>query len=194
MVLPMTNHSTLPQPGDTPPPAPQQPAPAPQPARRSRAPWIIGGAVAGVLVLGGAVGAGVLIGRSDDDITVQRVTAADTTGRNDGGSPTGSATDTGPATGNDSATAAPADRSGADAVTDPAIAYSDDIELTGDTLTRAAIAALQAAGDDGVVTAAEYSDDPTHRYEVEVTRADGWETDVFLDENFQVVAVQPWHS
>ncbi|NKY23209.1 hypothetical protein [Cellulomonas denverensis] len=186
----MTNDTNLPQPGDTPPPAPRYAAPAPQPVRRSRAPWIIGGAVAGVLVLGGAVGAGVLIGRSDDDITVQRVTAADTTGQND----TGSTTGTGTGTGNDSATAAPADRSGADAITDPAIAYSDDIELTGDTLTRAAIAALQAAGDDGVVTAAEYSDDPTHRYEVEVTRADGWETDVYLDENFQLVAVQPWHS
>jgi hypothetical protein len=175
MVLPMDTHTPLTPPTDNPTPTtPRDPAPAPRPARR--APWIVGGALAGVLLLGGAVGAGVLLGRLDDRVTVQRTTAADTARQS----------------GTGAGAAPPVDGSAAGPVSEPAIASTDDIELTGDTLTRAASAALEAVGGDGVVTAAEYSDDPTHRYEVEVTRADGREADVYLDDEFQVVAVQPW--
>lgn len=43
------------------------------------------------------------------------------------------------------------------------------------------------------MTAAERSDDATHVYEVEVTRTDGTQMDVYLDDAFGVVAMETWH-
>ncbi len=73
----------------------------------------------------------------------------------------------------------------------------DSDNLTGTTLDRASQAALAEVGDAGArVTGAETSDhddDPDEAreageaYEVEVTRADGTEVDVSLDDSFQVV-------
>jgi len=59
-------------------------------------------------------------------------------------------------------------------------------ELTGSTLDRASKAALSETGG-GKVTDSERDDD-TGGYEVEVTKADGSEIDVQLDEQFQLLA------
>jgi uncharacterized membrane protein YkoI len=60
-----------------------------------------------------------------------------------------------------------------------------DRAITGDALRRASEAALKQTGG-GRVTDTEVGDDGSY-YEVEVTRADGSETDVHLDRNFRVV-------
>ena len=60
-----------------------------------------------------------------------------------------------------------------------------DTPITGDALARASEAALAFTGG-GTVTATEVGDEES-LYEVEVTLADGSQTDVQLDQNFVVV-------
>jgi hypothetical protein len=60
-----------------------------------------------------------------------------------------------------------------------------DVALTGDALQKASGAALAETGG-GRVTGTEVGDEESY-YEVEVTRADGSQVDVQLDENFAVV-------
>jgi uncharacterized protein YjdB len=70
-----------------------------------------------------------------------------------------------------------------------ATAQPDDGEgtpITGDALTKASAAALAFTGG-GTVTGTEVGDEES-LYEVEVTLADGSQTDVQLDQNFVVVA------
>ena len=70
-----------------------------------------------------------------------------------------------------------------------ATAQPDDGEgtpITGEALTKASQAALAFTGG-GTVTATEVGDEES-LYEVEVTRTDGSQVDVQLDENFVVVA------
>jgi hypothetical protein len=69
-----------------------------------------------------------------------------------------------------------------------ASAQPDDGEgtpITGDALTKASQAALAFTGG-GTVTGSEVGDEESY-YEVEVTLADGRQTDVQLDPNFVVV-------
>ncbi len=69
-----------------------------------------------------------------------------------------------------------------------ATAQPDDGEgppITGEALTRASQAALTFTGG-GTVTATEVGDEESY-YEVEVTKADGSQVDVQLNENFLVV-------
>jgi hypothetical protein len=69
-----------------------------------------------------------------------------------------------------------------------ATAQPDDGEgtpITGEVLTKASQAALAFTGG-GTVTATEVGDEESY-YEVEVTRADGSQVDVQLNENFLVV-------
>jgi hypothetical protein len=69
-----------------------------------------------------------------------------------------------------------------------AVAQPDDGEgtpITGDALTKASQAALAFTGG-GSVTGTEVGDEES-LYEVEVTLADGRQTDVQLDPNFVVV-------
>jgi hypothetical protein len=70
-----------------------------------------------------------------------------------------------------------------------ATAQPDDGEgtpITGEALTKASQAALAFTGG-GTVTATEVGDEES-LYEVEVTKADGSQVDVQLDENFVVVS------
>src|SRR4051812_24501995 len=60
-----------------------------------------------------------------------------------------------------------------------------DVPITGDALQKASDAALAETGG-GTVTGTEVSDEESY-YEVEVTRADGSQVDVQLDEHFAVV-------
>jgi uncharacterized membrane protein YkoI len=67
-------------------------------------------------------------------------------------------------------------------------AQPDDGEgtpITGEALTKASQAALTFTGG-GTVTATEVVDEESY-YEVEVTKSDGSQVDVQLDENFVVV-------
>jgi hypothetical protein len=69
-----------------------------------------------------------------------------------------------------------------------AAAQPDDGEgtpITGDALAQASQAALAFTGG-GTVTQTEVGDEESY-YQVEVTLADGRQTDVNLDERFQVV-------
>jgi uncharacterized membrane protein YkoI len=68
--------------------------------------------------------------------------------------------------------------------------WDNDIDdrLSGSTLEQASEAALAEVGD-GRVTDSERSDDPDHAYEIEITRENGQEVDVELDEDFGVVRV-----
>jgi uncharacterized membrane protein YkoI len=69
-----------------------------------------------------------------------------------------------------------------------AIATSDDdadVPITGDALAKASDAALQYTGG-GTVTDSEVGDEEGY-YEIEVTKADGTEVDVHLDQNFNVI-------
>jgi hypothetical protein len=61
----------------------------------------------------------------------------------------------------------------------------DEAPITGDALVRASEAALEHTGG-GRVSDTEVGDEES-LYEVEVTRADGSQVDVQLDENFNVV-------
>jgi uncharacterized membrane protein YkoI len=70
-----------------------------------------------------------------------------------------------------------------------ASAQPDDGEgtpITGEALTKASQAALAFTGG-GTVTATEVGDEESY-YEVEVTKADGSQVDVQLDENFVVLS------
>jgi len=191
-------------------PTPQQPAhhqaphqPSTQssgytaaPARPSRrAWWVAGGAAAGLALLGGGIGVGALVADARDEgtVVVQRAVEADvpaaaggTTADQGTGTATGTVPGTAPATGT-----APA--AGTAPATGTVRVDQDDIELAGTVLEQATAAALTAAGGEGVVTEAERSDDPTHAYEVEVTRADGTQMHVYLDAAFGVVATETWH-
>ncbi len=63
---------------------------------------------------------------------------------------------------------------------------ASDTAITGSALQQATDAALAHTGG-GTVTGTEV-DDEESKYEVEVTRADGSQIDVQLDENFEVVS------
>jgi hypothetical protein len=70
-----------------------------------------------------------------------------------------------------------------------ATAQPDDGEgtpITGEALTKASQSALAFTGG-GTVTGSEVGDEESY-YEVEVTRSDGSQTDVQLNENFVVVS------
>jgi uncharacterized membrane protein YkoI len=69
----------------------------------------------------------------------------------------------------------------------------DEHSLTGSTLDRASRAALTATGG-GKVTGSERDGENGATYEVEVTKADGGQVDVRLDDNFKVVVVEPDHE
>jgi uncharacterized membrane protein YkoI len=60
-----------------------------------------------------------------------------------------------------------------------------DVAITGDALQKASDAALAETGG-GRVTGSEVDDEESY-YEVEVTKADGGQVDVQLDEGFAVV-------
>jgi uncharacterized membrane protein YkoI len=68
----------------------------------------------------------------------------------------------------------------------------DDRAITGSALDRASEAALKATGG-GKVTETEVGDEESH-YEVEVTKADGSQTDVQLDRSFRVVGSETDHE
>jgi uncharacterized membrane protein YkoI len=65
----------------------------------------------------------------------------------------------------------------------------DGERLSGATLHRASAAALKATGG-GRVTETEHDSEDGATYEVEVTKADGSQVDVRLDESFNVVTVE----
>ncbi len=65
----------------------------------------------------------------------------------------------------------------------------DGAPLTGAALQRASAVALKAAGG-GRVTETEHDTEDGATYEVEVTKADGSQVDVRLDESFTVVVVE----
>lgn len=67
-----------------------------------------------------------------------------------------------------------------------------DTPINGSALTEASRAALAHTGG-GTVTDTEQGDEDSY-YEVEVTLADGSQTDVQLDERFQVVAAAADHE
>lgn len=185
-----------------PPPAPAtQAVPAAAPSaqagpaapHRNRPWWILGGGVAGVLLLAGGVATGVLLTRDETTVVVDR-SALTSSGQVTDGSSSGTSGSTSGGTTSGSTTTG-----GTGTTTLPAWATTwvdaDDIELWGDTLTAATAAAFEAAaGTEVVVTSAERSDDPTHTYEIELTRQDGAEMDVYLDADFGVVATNAWHS
>lgn len=64
-----------------------------------------------------------------------------------------------------------------------------DGELTGADLDRASRVALEAVGE-GEVTETEVGDEEG-AYEIEVTKADGSQVDVHLDESFEVISLDP---
>ncbi|RLQ84639.1 PepSY domain-containing protein [Mycetocola zhadangensis] len=64
---------------------------------------------------------------------------------------------------------------------------SDDVPLTDEERSGAEAAALAAVA--GTVTDIDRSDDVDHAFEVEVTRDDGTQADVELDESFGVVRI-----
>lgn len=77
----------------------------------------------------------------------------------------------------------------------PAVAVSassggldSDTPITGEALDQASAAALQHIGE-GSVTETEIEDEESY-YEVEITRDDGSQVDVQLDEGFNVVGTE----
>jgi len=70
---------------------------------------------------------------------------------------------------------------------------TSDQELTGATLDRASKAALAKTGG-GKVTGAERDSEAGATYEIEVTKADGSQVDVRLDDAFKVVAAESDHE
>ena len=68
-----------------------------------------------------------------------------------------------------------------------------DQHLTGATLDRASKATLAKTGG-GKVTGSERDTEHGATYEIEVTKADGSQVDVRLDDQFKVVAVEPDHE
>ena len=69
----------------------------------------------------------------------------------------------------------------------------DDQHLTGATLDRASKAALAKTGG-GKVTGSERDTEHGATYEIEVTKADGSQVDVRLDDQFKVVAAEADHE
>lgn len=69
-----------------------------------------------------------------------------------------------------------------------ALGGDDDAQLSGSTLDRATAAALVETGP-GRVTSAEQEDDGS--YELEISRPDGIEVDVHLDQDLNVVRTEP---
>jgi uncharacterized membrane protein YkoI len=67
-----------------------------------------------------------------------------------------------------------------------------DQPITGSALDRAGTAALAATGG-GKVTGTEVNDEESY-YEVEVTKADGSQTDVQLDRGFHLVSQKTDHE
>jgi uncharacterized membrane protein YkoI len=67
-----------------------------------------------------------------------------------------------------------------------------DVAISGDALQQASEAALAETGG-GRVTGSEVGDEESY-YEVEVTRDDGSQVDVQLDENFNVVGSKADHE
>jgi uncharacterized membrane protein YkoI len=65
----------------------------------------------------------------------------------------------------------------------------DGAPLTGSTLQRASAAALKAAGG-GRVTETEHEAEQGAAYEVEVTKPNGSQVEVLLDDSFNVVSVE----
>ncbi len=65
-------------------------------------------------------------------------------------------------------------------------AEGEDVPITGDALDKASAAALDYIGE-GEVTDTEVGDEEGY-YEVEITRDDGSEVDVHLDENYNVLS------
>jgi uncharacterized membrane protein YkoI len=194
------------------PPAPMTANPAGAPAprsgdRRKRGLWIAGAAVVGVLLLGGGFGLGAALsdGADDDYIVHVREDDHDRSDRRSNSDdwtdddrnqsqPDANATDPTPgatdsAAGSSTPTDPAATETDTPALAEGSIEMSDDIELTGDVLTKAASAAIAAAGGSGVVTDAELSDSQSHVYEVEVRLDSGKDVNVDLDENFAVVRV-----
>jgi uncharacterized membrane protein YkoI len=72
-------------------------------------------------------------------------------------------------------------------------AGDDGAALTGSTLDRASKAALAETGG-GKVTESERDNENGATYEVEVTKADGSQVDVRLDDRFKVVIAEPDHE
>jgi len=70
----------------------------------------------------------------------------------------------------------------------PGAVDGSDVAISDDDRTRAEQAALAEVGS-GTITEVDRSDDADHAWEVEVTGADGRDTDVELDANFEVVKV-----
>lgn len=64
----------------------------------------------------------------------------------------------------------------------------NDVPITGEALERASQAAIEHVGG-GTVTDTEVGDEEG-AYEVEITRADGSQVDVHLDENFGVLGTE----
>jgi uncharacterized membrane protein YkoI len=69
----------------------------------------------------------------------------------------------------------------------------DGAALSGVTLTRASDAALAATGG-GKVGETEADGEKGATYEVEVTKADGSQVDVRLDDRFEVIAIDADHG
>jgi uncharacterized membrane protein YkoI len=69
----------------------------------------------------------------------------------------------------------------------------DGAALTGATLDRASKAALAETGG-GEVTGSERDSENGATYEVEVTKADGSQVDVRLDDAFKVIVAEPDHE
>ena len=70
---------------------------------------------------------------------------------------------------------------------------TSDRELTGATLDRALNAALAKTGG-GKVTGSDLDSENGATYEIEVTKADGSQVDVRLDDQFKVVAAEADHE
>lgn len=68
------------------------------------------------------------------------------------------------------------------------VAHDNEVPITGAALERATEVALEHVGE-GRVTETEI-DDEDAKYEVELTRPDGRQVDVHLDEDFQVVGTE----
>ncbi len=64
----------------------------------------------------------------------------------------------------------------------------NEVPITGDALDRASAVALDATGS-GTVTETEEGDEDSY-YEVQVTRADGSQVDVQLNQDFELVRVE----
>lgn len=146
---------------------------------------IAGGAIA--VLLAGGIGFAIAEANDDDGDPIPRTTASTEQPRQDDEA-TDTATD-----GADDRTDDRDARDQSDQQSKGRINLRDDDDdrdnLTGETLQKAADAALAHTGG-GTVTDADKADrDDRHAYEVEVTMGDGREVDIDLDEKFAIVDV-----